>query len=203
MKKALFIALLFTVACANSSYKGKETDKQLVQNLKGTWEGSIYLDDEIPADIQFFESADGTTGNFVEIAYLHEIDGDFDIRYFAYASGEYSVKDGKLSLTFFPESTYAEPYDEDVLGEYVTALWEYYEEEGKELLWEDEAELAGSVLELFEERWSEVCEERNQSEHEFSNLTVTENKMSFTVGNGTWEFTRANHDWFTAFPFAE
>lgn len=204
MKKIFIIALLFTVACVSSSYQDKNTDKQLAKNLKGTWEGSIYIDEEeIPTDYQFFESADGTTGNFIEIAYLHEIDGDFDIRYFAYASGEYSVKNGQLSLTFFPETTYAEPYDEEVFSDYVIALWDFYHEEGREILWEDESELASSVLEFFEDNWSSVCDARNQSESVFGNLSVTENKMSFVAGNETLQFKRADHDWFTAYPFAE
>ena len=204
MKKFYIIALLFTIACANSSFKDKDTDKQLVKSLKGTWEGSIYIDDEeIPADYQFFESNDGTTGNFIEIAYLHEYDGDFDIRYFAYVSGEYSVKNGQLSLTFFPETTSAEPYDEEVLMEYAAALMNYYQEEGKEILWESDADLADSVLEMFAETWDEVCEERNNTSSLFSNLTVTEDKMSFVDRDMTLEFKKANHDWFTAYPFAE
>lgn len=202
MKKLLIITMLFTVACASSSYK--DTDKQLVKDLKGTWEGSIYLDDEeIPTDYQFFESTDGTTGNFIEIAYLHEIDGDFDIRYFAYASGEYAVKDGRLSLTYFPETTYASAYDEEALNDYAAALLDYYREEGREILWEDESELAVSILEVLEEHWSEVCEDRNNTTGDFSNLTVTEDKMSFVTDNRTLEFTKADHDWFTAYPFSE
>ena len=202
MKKILFIVLLL-VACVGSSCQDKKNDKQLVKSLEGTWEGTIYLYDEIPADIQFFESTDGSTGKFVEIAYLHEIDGDFDIRYFSYACGEYSVKDGQLSLTFFPESTYAEPFEEEDLNEYVTALWEFYQEEGRELLWEDESELAVAVLETFEDAWSQVCEERNTTGSTFSNLTVTDNKMSFVAGDKTWEFKRADHNWFTGYPFVE
>lgn len=202
MKRILIIALML-VACASSSCQNKNNDKQLVKNLEGTWEGSIYLDDEIPADIQFFESTDGTTGKFVEIAYLHEIDGDFDIRYFCYACGEYSVKDGKLTLTYIPESTYADPFDENDLNEYVTALWEYYQEEGRQPLWEDESELAVAVLETFEDTWSQVCEERNASGNTFSNLTVTDNKMSFVAGDKTWEFKRADHEWFTGYPYFE
>ena len=204
MKKILIITMLLTAVCVGSSCQDKSFDKQLAKSLIGTWEGSIYIDDEeYPVDYQFFESTDGTTGNFIEIAYLHEIDGDFDIRYFAYASGEYSVKDGHLTLTFFPETTYADPYDEDALGEYVTALWEYYQEEGRQLLWEDESELAVAVLETFEDTWSEVCKNRNLSGNDFSDLVITENKMSFTAGNRTLEFTRADHDWFTAYPFSE
>ena len=204
MKKILFIALLFAVACVNSSYKDKENDKQLAKNLKGTWEGSIYInDEEIPADYQFFESTDGTTGNFIEIAYLHEYDGDFDIRYFAYVSGEYSVKNGQLSLTFFPETTSAEPYDEEVLMEYATALMNYYQEEGREILWDSNDELADSVLEMLAEQWGMVCEERNNNSGLFSNLTVTEGKMSFVDGDRTLEFKKGNQDWFTAYPFAE
>lgn len=204
MKKFFIISLLFAIACANSSYKDNDTDKQLAKNLVGTWEGSVYFDDdEIPTDYQFFESTDGSTGKFVEIGYLHEIDGDFDIRYFMYTSGEYSVKDGKLSLTYYPESTYAEVYDEDAFGEYVNALWDFYLEEGRELLWEDHSELATSILELFEDERSEICEVRNQSGTTFSNLTVAEDKMSFVFGDSTWEFTRADHDWFTEFPYSE
>lgn len=202
MKKILIIALML-VACASSSCQNKNNDKQLVKNLEGTWEGSIYLDDEIPADIQFFKSEDGTSGKFVEIAYLHEIDGDFDIRYFCYACGEYSVKDGKLTLTYIPESTYADPFDENDLNEYVTALWEYYQEEGRQPLWEDESELAVAVLETFEDTWSQVCEERNASGNTFSNLTVTDKKMSFVAGDKTWEFKRADHEWFTGYPYTE
>ena len=199
MKKILFITLLFTVACVNSSYK----DKQLAKNLKGTWEGSIYLnDEEIPVDYQFFET-DGTKGNFTEIAYLHEYDGDFDIRYFAFASGEYSVKDGQLSLTFLPETTSAEPYDEQVLMEYAAALMDYYQEEGREILWDSVDELANSVLEMLEEEWGSVCEERNNTSGLFSNLTVTEGKMSFVDGERTLEFKKGEQDWFTAYPFAE
>ena len=204
MKKILLITLLLTVACVSSSYKDKENDKQLVKNLKGTWEGSIYInDEEIPADYQFFESNDGTTGNFIEIAYLHEYDGDFDIRYFAYVSGEYSVKNGQLSLTFFPETTSAEPYDEEVLMDYAAALMNYYQEEGREIFWDSNAELADSVLELFAETWNEVCAERNNTSGLFSNLTVTKDKMSFVDGDMTLEFKKADHDWFTAYPFAE
>lgn len=204
MKKLLLITILFTVACASSSCQDKQTDKLLAKNLKGTWEGSIYIDDEeIPTDYQFFESADGTTGNFIEIAYLHEIDGDFDIRYFAYVSGEYAVKDGQLSLTYFPETTLAEAYDEDILKDYAAALIDYYREEGREILWEDESELAVSILELLEENWGEVCEERNNANGNFSNLTVSQDKMSFVVDNRTLEFTKADQDWFTAFPFSE
>ena len=204
MKKILIIATLLTAVCIGSSCQDKNTDKQLVKDLIGTWQGSIYLDDEeIPTDYQFFESADGITGNFIEITYLHEIDGDFDIRYFAFASGEYSVKDGRLALTFFPETTYADPYDEDALGEYVAALWEYYQEEGRELLWENEEELSIAVLETFEDDWSQVCEDRNNEKMDFSNLTVTEDKMSFVAGDRTLEFKHADHDWFTAFPFSE
>lgn len=202
MKRILIIALML-VACASSSCQNKNNDKQLVKNLEGTWEGSIYLDDEIPADIQFFKSEDGTSGKFVEIAYLHEIDGDFDIRYFCYACGEYSVKDGKLTLTYIPESTYADPFDENDLNEYVTALWEFYQEEGRELLWADESELAVAVLETFEDTWSQVCEERNASGNTFSNLIVTDNKMSFVSGDKTWEFKRADHEWFTGYPYFE
>ena len=202
MKKILIIALML-VACASSSCQNKNNDKQLVKNLEGTWEGSIYLDDEIPADIQFFKSEDGTSGKFVEIAYLHEIDGDFDIRYFCYACGEYSVKDGKLTLTYIPESTYADPFDENDLNEYVTALWEFYQEEGRELLWADESELEVAVLETLEDSWSQVCEERNELGISFSNLTVTEDKMSFVVGDKTWEFKRADHNWFTGYPYFE
>ena len=202
MKKILIIALML-VACASSSCQNKNNDKQLVKNLEGTWEGSIYLDDEIPADIQFFKSEDGTSGKFVEIAYLHEIDGDFDIRYFCYACGEYSVKDGKLTLTYIPESTYADPFDENDLNEYVTALWEFYQEEGRELLWADESELEVAVLETLEDSWSQVCEERNELGISFSNLTVTEDKMSFVVGDKTWEFKRADHEWFTGYPYSE
>ena len=204
MKKIFVVSLLFTIACASSSYKGNDTDKQLVKNLVGTWEGSIYIDDEeIPTDYQFFESADGVTGNFVEIAYLHEYDGDFDIRYFAYTCGEYSVKDGQLSLTFIPESAYAEVYDEEVFGSYVSALWDYYHEEGRQILWEDESELAISVLETFEAVWAQFSDDRNQEGSNFDQLTVTENKMSFMVGESTWEFNRANHEWFTGYPYSE
>lgn len=203
MKRITLITLLLIVACINSSCQNNNADKQLVQNLKGTWEGSIYLDDEIPADIQFFESKNGTTGNFIEIAYLHEIDGDFDIRYFAYMSGEYTVKDGNLSLVFDLETVYAEPYDENVLNEYAHALWNHYLEEGRELLWDNESELAVSVLEFLEDNWSGVCEGRNEAGNNFSKLTVSENKMSFAAGNETWEFKRADHDWFTGFPFDE
>lgn len=202
MKKILIIALML-VACASSSCQNKNNDKQLVKNLEGTWEGSIYLDEEIPADIQFFKSEDGTSGKFVEIAYLHEIDGDFDIRYFCYACGEYSVKDGKLTLTYIPESTYADPFDENDLSEYATALWEFYQEEGRELLWADESELAVAVLETFEDTWSQVCEERNASGNTFSNLTFTDNKMSFVAGDKTWEFKRSDHEWFTGYPYFE
>ena len=204
MKKILLITLLFTVACVSSSYKDKETDKQLVKNLKGTWDGSIYIDDEeIPADYQFFESTDGTTGNFIEIAYMHEYDGDFDIRYFAYVSGEYSVKNGQLSLTYYPETTSAKPYDEEVLMDYAAALMDYYQEEGREILWDSDADLADSVLEVFAERWDAVCAERNNTSGLFSNLTVTKDKMSFVDGDMTLEFKKADHDWFTAYPFAE
>ena len=204
MKKILIITMLLTAVCIGSSCQDKNNDKLLAKNLIGTWEGSTYIDDEeYPVDYQFFESTDGTTGNFIEIAYLHEIDGDFDIRYFIYASGEYAVKDGRLSLTFFPETTYADPYDEDALGEYATALWEYYQEEGRELLWEDESELAVAVLETWEETWSEVCKNRNLSGNNYSNLTISENKMSFVADNRALEFTRADHDWFTAYPFSE
>ena len=204
MKKLLFISLLFTVACVSSSYNDKQTDKQLAQNLKGTWEGSVYYDDmEIPTDYQFFESTDRATGNFIEVSYLHEIDGDFDIRYFAYVSGEYAVKDGQLSLTYFPESVQADAYDEDVLMDYATALIEYYREQGREILWEDESELSVSILELLEEHWSEICEERNNTNGSFSNLTVAEDKISFVAGDKTLEFTRAEHDWFTDYPFSE
>ena len=202
MKKILIVTLLCVLACVGSSCREKNNDKQLVKNLEGTWEGSIYLDDEIPADIQFFESEDGTTGKFIEVAYLHEIDGDFDIRYFSFASGDYSVKDGQLSLTFIPESTYAEPFEEEDLNEYVTALWEFYQEEGRTLLWEDEEELKVSVLETLEDSWSQVCEERNASGNTFSNMTVTEDKMSFVVGDETWEFKRADHNWFTGYPYS-
>lgn len=202
MKKLLFITLLFTVACVSSSYKDNDKDKQLAQNLKGTWEGSIYLDDEIPVDYQFFET-DGTTGNFIEIAYLHEYDGDFDIRYFAFVSGEFSVKDGQLLLTFFPETTSAEPYDEEVLMNYAAALMDYYQEEGREILWDSVDELADSVLEMFAEQWGLVCEDRNNNSGLFSNLTVTEGKMSFVDGDRTLEFKKGNQDWFTAYPFAE
>lgn len=202
MKKLLFITLLFAIACGNSSYKNN--DNQLTEGLKGTWQGSVYLnDEEIPTDYQFFESADGKTGKFIEIAYLHEIDGDYDIRYFAYVSGEYVVKDGKLSLTYYPETTSAEAYDEDALEEYATALIEYYTEEGREILWEDASELAFSILEVLEEEWSEVCEERNNSMADFENLTISEDKMSFVADNRTLEFTKAEQDWFTAFPFDE
>ena len=204
MKKILIIALLFTVVCVSSSCQENNVDKQLVSNLVGTWEGSVYFDDEeIPTDYQFFESTDGSTGKFVEIAYLHGIDGDFDIRYFSYACGEYAVKDGQLSLTYYPESTYAQPFDEDELGEYVTALWEYYQEEGRELLWDDESELTIAVLETWEDTWAQVCDERNQSGINFSNLTVTEDKMSFVVGDSTWEFARSEEDWFTGYPYIE
>ena len=106
-------------------------------------------------------------------------------------------------MTFFPETTYADPYDEDALGEYATALWEYYQEEGRELLWEDESELAVAVLETWEETWSEVCKNRNLSGNNYSNLTISENKMSFVADNRALEFTRADHDWFTAYPFSE
>lgn len=202
MKKTLIIALLFTMVCVSTSCQNKNNDKQLVKNLEGTWEGSIFLDDEIPADIQFFASEDGSTGKFVEITYLHEYDGDFDIRYFSYVCGDYTVKDGQLSLTFIPESTYAEPFDEADLSEYVTALWEFYQEEGRTLLWEDESELEVAVLETFEDTWAQVCEERNESGNNFSNLTVTEDKLSFVVGESTWEFKRADHDWFTGYPYS-
>lgn len=204
MKKTLIITLLFVMACISTSFKGKDTDKQLVKNLKGTWEGSIYIDDEeIPADYQFFESTDGTTGKFVEVSYLHEIDGGFDIRYFSFVCGEYSVKNGKLTLTFIPESTYAEVYDEEVFGDYISGLWNLYINEGRELLWEDESELASSVLEFFEDNWSEVCEDRNQSNNTFDNLTVTEKKMSFADGKRTLTFKHTNREWFTAFPYSE
>lgn len=202
MKKLLFITLLFTVACVSSSYKDNDKDKLLAKNLKGTWEGSIYLDDEIPVDYQFFET-DGTTGNFIEIAYLHEYDGDFDIRYFAFVSGEFSVKDGQLLLTFFPETTSAEPYDEEVLMNYAAALMDYYQEEGREILWDSVDELADSVLEMLAEQWGLVCEDRNNNSGLFSNLTVTEGKMSFVDGDRTLEFKKGNQDWFTAYPFAE
>ena len=202
MKKLLFITLLFTVACVSSSYKDNDNDKQLAKNLKGTWEGSIYLDDEIPVDYQFFET-DGTTGNFIEIAYLHEYDGDFDIRYFAFVSGEFSVKDGQLSLTFFPETTSAEAYDENVLMDYATALMDYYQEEGREILWDSVDELADSVLEMFAEQWGYVCEDRNNTSGLFNNLTVAEGKMSFVDGERTLEFKKGDQDWFTAYPFAE
>lgn len=204
MKKILIITMLFTVACVSSSYKDNNTDKQLAQNLKGTWEGSVYIEDEeIPTDYQFFESADGTTGKFVEIAYMHEYDGDFDIRYFAYSSGEYSVKDGRLSLTYYPESTYAEAFDEQVIMDYAAALMEYYRKEGKELFWEDEAELAESILDILADEWTVVCEERNEANETFGNLTFTGNKMSFVSGKRTLEFKLAENDWFTAFPFSE
>ena len=202
MKKLLFITLLFTVACVSSSYKDNDNDKQLAKNLKGTWEGSIYLDDEIPVDYQFFET-DGTTGNFIEVAYLHEYDGDFDIRYFAFVSGEFSVKNGQLSLTYFPETTSTEPYDENVLMDYAAALMDYYQEEGREILWDSNDELADSVLEMLAEQWGMVCEERNNNSGLFSNLTVTEGKMSFVDGDRTLEFKKGNQDWFTAYPFAE
>ena len=203
MKKLLFITLLFTVACVSSSYKDNDKDKLLAKNLKGTWEGSIYLnDEEIPVDYQFFET-DGTKGNFIEIAYLHEYDGDFDIRYFAFVSGEFSVKDGQLLLTFFPETTSAEPYDEEVLMNYAAALMDYYQEEGREILWDSVDELADSVLEMFAEQWGLVCEDRNNNSGLFSNLTVTEGKMSFVDGDRTLEFKKGNQDWFTAYPFAE
>ena len=201
MKKIIAI-LLFTVVCVSTSCQNQNKDKQLVKNLEGTWEGSIYLDDEIPADYQFFESEDGTSGKFVEITYLHEYDGDFDIRYFSFVCGEYTVKDGQLSLTFIPESTYAKPFDEDVFGDYIAALWEFYQEEERTLLWEDESELEVAVLETFEDTWAQVCEERNQSGNNFSNLTVTEDKMSFMVGDSTWEFKRTDHVWFPGYPYS-
>ena len=85
--------MLFAVASMFTSCE--DPDKKLVNNLKGTWSGTTTIDDDdLPVEYQFFESTDGTTGKFVEIAYMHEYDGDFDIRYFAYVSGEYSVKDG-------------------------------------------------------------------------------------------------------------
>ena len=204
MKKITLITLLLIAACISSSCQNNNADKQLANSLKGTWQGSIFLDDEeIPADYQFFESTDGTTGKFVEIAYLHEIDGDFDVRYFSYACGEYTVKNGQLSLTFFPETTYAEPYNENDLEEYADALWAYYQEEGRKLLWENESELAVSILEMLEDEWAETCENRNASGNLFSNLTVTENKMDFVSGDQTWTFKRADFDWFTAYPFSE
>ena len=204
MKKIFIVSLLFALACASSSYKDNDTDKQLVKNLVGTWEGSIYVDDEeIPVDYQFFESTDGLTGNFVEIAYLHEYDGDFDIRYFAYTCGECSVKDGRLSLTFIPESAYADIYDQETFEAYVSALWEFYHEEGREILWEDESELAISVLETFEDVWAQFSEDRNQAGASFGNLTVTDDKMSFVSGESTWEFTHSEHEWFTGYPYSE
>lgn len=203
MKKILIAVLLCVVAFVGSSCQDKNNDKQLVKSLEGTWEGSIYLDDEIPVDIQFFESEDGTTGKFVEVAYLHEIDGEFDIRYFSFACGDYSVKDGQLSLTFIPESTYAEPFEQEDLSAYVAALWEFYQEEGRTLLWEEESELEIAVLETLEDSWSEVCEERNASGNIFSNLTVTEDKMSAVAGDKTLEFKRADHEWFTGYPYSE
>lgn len=205
MKKTLLImTLLLTVACVSSSYKDKNTDKQLAKNLEGTWEGSVFIDDEeIPTDYQFFESIDGTTGKFVEIAYLHEIDGDYDMRYFAYVCGDFSVKDGQLTLTYIPESTYAEVYDEDTFGEYVSGLWDHYLDEGRQLLWDDESELAVSVLETWEEIWAQVCEDRNQQGSNFGNLTVTDGKMSFVAGDKTLEFTQTDGEWFKACPCVE
>lgn len=204
MKKNPIIAILFILAFVGASCNGQDTNKQLVNNLIGTWEGSLYIDDEeIPTDFQFFESADGTTGNFIEVSYLHEYDGDFDIRYFAFVSGAYTVKNGKLSLTYFPETTSAEPFDEDVLMEYAAALMAYYQEEGREIFWEDESELSDSILEILAEEWGEVCEDRNNTNGDFSKLTVAEEKMSFVAGSRTLEFTKADHDWFTAYPFAE
>lgn len=204
MKKILIITMLFMVACVGSSYKGSNNDKQLVKDLVGTWEGSVYIDDEeIPTDYQFFECAEGTTGHFVEIAYRHEIDGDFDVRYFAYVSGEYTVKDGQLSLTYYPESVHAEAYDEEVLNDYSSALLDYFNDEGREILWEDISELSETILELLEETWAEICEERNNTNGDFSNLTIANGKMSFVAGERTLEFTRADQDWFTAFPYVE
>ena len=107
------------------------------------------------------------------------------------------------ALDFNPETTYTEAYDDDYLAEYAHALWTYYIEEGKELLWDDETDLAYSVLDMLNDEWSATCEARNEAGNSFSNLTVSDSKMSFVAGNGTWEFKRADHDWFTGFPFGE
>ena len=60
-----------------------------------------------------------------------------------------------------------------------------------------------AVLETLEDSWSEVCEERNASGNIFSNLTVTEDKMSAVAGDKTLEFKRADHEWFTGYPYSE
>lgn len=205
MKRTLvMMTLLLAVACVSSSYKDNNTDRQLVKNMEGTWEGAVYIDDEeFPADMQFFAGAEDNTGKFVEIAYLHEIDGGYDMRYFAYVCGDFSVINGQLILTYIPGSTYAEIYDEETFGKYVAGLWNHYLDEDQQLLWDDESELAVSVLETWEETWAQVCEERNQQGIVFGNLTVTEDKLSFVNGDRTMEFTRTDHDWFTAYPYSE
>ena len=210
MKKVLFFTMLLAVASMFTSCENP--DKKLVKDLTGTWSGTtIFAEEEVPLVYQFFESADGLTGNFIELTVLSiedEIDGvDYTIPYYAYVGGTYKVDDGWLSIQYDLETVTIE-FDEEDVYEYVAAFLDYDREQGDQQWLDDTPE---SLTEYFissrqvsiGEEWTGYCEDFNNSKGDgFKDLTVSESSMSFKANDYNAQFHRAK-DMFDNYPFDE
>lgn len=212
MKKAILFSLFIAVASLLTSCDNPDTT--LAQNLVGTWEGYNYFgDEEIDAEYQYFECDENNSGKFIEVNHLtfvDEIDSiEYEIPYFAYVGGEYYVKDGRLYMTYDPET--AEVYFfEDQAFEYVSAFLAWDREKGEGAWIEDTPEdvteyFIASRSESFGEDWSKMCEKANSNNSEaagFSELKVDQNTLSFHASDmGTLKYTRSEENIFEEYPF--
>lgn len=212
MKKLLLFTMLVAVASLFTACENP--DNQKAQNMQGTWEGYNYFgDEETPAEYQFYPEAESNHGKFIEMNHLvfnDEVDGvAFDMPYLAYVGGEYSVKDGRLYITYDTE-TAGVMFDEDPILAYVTAYLEYDREKG-EGEWigelpEDVAEyFLNTRTDSFGEAWTEMCQEFNDANvgaSGFGDLKISDNKLSYHTSDlGTLEYTLSEEDWFEEYPF--
>ncbi len=211
MKKLLLFTMMLAVASVFTACE--DTDAKLAEKLKGSWKGTTLInDEEYPMAYQFFESTDGKTGKFVEMTsdkYLEEIDGEeYVLPYVVYVGGQYKIDEGWLSLTYSPETTVIEIY-EDALNNFAEAYLAYDRAKEEPSMGDATVE---EVAELYKEyifdedndNWTEMYEKLNANKADgFSNLSINEGKMSYKTGDaGRLEF-ESTDEIFKQYPFDE
>lgn len=202
----LFIALatLFT-SCEIS-------DDQLAQRLKGAWVGeSIVNGKNAKVEYQYFESADGKTGKFVEITNLSVSDtingSEYVLPYKAYVGGDYSINNGLFSITYLPETTQI-VFDNDAINNYAQAfITNENGKENSEFTDTTPEELAASIIESGTERLSGDMKSFYVDYNElkpdgYENLRIDDNKMSFMTSDvAKVEFKRMGNDILEEYPY--
>jgi len=201
MRKLSLLTLLIAIATLFTSCE--ISDDQLAQRLKGAWAGeSIVNGKNAKVEYQYFESADGKTGKFVEITHLSVSDtingAEYVLPYKACVGGDYSINNGLFSITYLPETTQID-FDKDAINNYAQAFIENENgKENSEFADTTPEELAASIIESGTERLSSDMKsfyvDYNEMKPDgYENLRIDDNKMSFMTSDvAKVEFKRMN-----------